>query len=176
VKQYEKANNVQYDWFVRMRPDVACFEPMPAARSLSTRRFYLMTKERAQGSNTNDYLFVVPRNLSHSFFEEQIMTIFDTSCPRGVSRWPAEAAMFNLWPKLPYQALAFPCVHVLSPVAAECFRLNRRDQRTIPTVFNVDGSKFSQGKSFEDGCNEIVMNGYFGDGTNVDGEASDDDS
>jgi hypothetical protein len=170
VKQYETANHLEYDWFVRMRPDVACFEPMPAARSLSTRRFYLATKERVPSKNTNDYIFVVPRNLSHLFFEEQIMNIFETSCPRGISHWPAEVTMFQYWPNLPYQGLPFPCVHVLSPTSAECFRFSRQNKRAFPTLFDLDGSKFSEGQSFEEGCNTLVQNGYFGDEPNVEGE------
>lgn len=98
------------------------------------------------------------------------MTIFETSCPKGASHWPAEAAMFNYWPMLPYQALPLPCVHVLSPTSAECFRLSRRDQRSIPTVFDVDGSTFSAGQSFEQGCNMLVENGYFGDENDVGGQ------
>ena len=170
VKRYEKVNNITYDWFVRLRPDVACFEPMPAARSLSTQRFYLITKEREHGMNTNDYLFIVPRRLSHSFFEEQIMTIFESTCPRGISHWPAEGLMFKHWPNLPYQALAFPCVHVLGPTAAACSRMSRRGQSSIPTVYDMDGSTFTRGKSFEAACNEIVQNGYFGYQNHVEGE------
>ena len=170
VKQYEEAHNIKYDWFVRTRPDVACFEPMPAARSLSTRRIYLLTKERELGGNTNDYIFVVPSILSFSFFEEQIMTLFETNCPKGISGWPAEGKMFNHSPHLPYQVFPFPCVHVLSPTAAECFRLSRHRQMAIPSVYDVDGSKFSPGQSFEEGCNTLVENGYFGDHTYIDGE------
>ena len=163
VKEYERVNDVTYDWFVRMRPDVACFEPMPAARSLSTRRFYLVTKERVPAKNTNDYIFVVPRNLSHAFFEEQIMTIFEASCPNGTSHWPAEVTMFHYQPNLPYQGLPFPCVHVLSPTVAECFRFSRQNPRAFPTLYDLDGSRFGVGQTFAEGCNNLVQSGYFGD-------------
>lgn len=114
--------------------------------------------------NTNDYLFVVPRTLSDLFFEEQIMTIFEESCPQGTSHWPAEATMFRYRPNLPYQALPFACVHVLSPTAAECFRFRRQNRKVVPTLYDMHGSKFSAGQTFQEGCNVLVQNGYFGEG------------
>jgi hypothetical protein len=168
VKQFERDHGVEYDWIVRARPDVACFEPIPAARSLSPRRYYLLTKEREEGVNTNDYMFIVPKNLTHSFFEEQIMTAFNSECDGGhAPNWPAEAYMFQMPPNLPYQVLPLPCVHVMSPYNAECSRLVRHDQPSIPTVYTVDGSLFDQGENFEKGCLRLVWEGYFADQSHV---------
>ena len=167
VKQYERENHVSYDWFVRIRPDVACFERMPAVRSLSARRYYLATKERQHSFNTNDYIFIVPRNLSHSFFEEQIMTAFEFNCPKGVSLYPAESTMFSLWPNLPYQALPLPCVHVTGPDSAECMRFTRHGQRWLPSIFDIERSKFGVDETFEQGCNRLVREGYFGNQSHV---------
>lgn len=170
VKLSEKSRNISYDWFVRMRPDVGCFEPLPAARSLSTRRYYLMTKERMLHRNTNDYIFVVPRQLSDAFFEKQIMSIFEESCPKGVSEWPAEQIMFQRDPNLPYQALPLACVHVTGPFSAECHRFTRWSQRWIPSTYDLDDSRFAQNQTFEEGCNRIVESGYFGDQNHIVGE------
>ena len=167
VKVYERDNNITYDWFVRMRPDVACFEPFPSARSLSIRRYYLQTKERVHGFNTNDYIFIVPKRLSHAFFEEQIMTIFDNTCEQGVERWPAEAVMFKFYPYLPYQALPLACVKVYAPNKAECARLTRGDEPAIPSIFEVDGSLFYENETFAQGCTRLVDGGYFGNQSHV---------
>jgi hypothetical protein len=167
VKAYERDNHISYDWFVRMRPDVACFEPLPSARSLSIRRYYLQTKERVHGLNTNDYIFIVPNKLSHAFFEEQIMTIFDTTCEKEVEMWPAEAVMFTYYPYLPYQALPLACVHVLAPNIAECSRLTRSDGPVIPSIFELDGSLFFKDETFAQGCTRLVDDGYFGNRSHV---------
>lgn len=172
VKRYQQEHGVSYDWFVRMRPDVACFEPLPAVRSLSTRRYYLITKERQKNINTNDYLFIVPKELSDTFFEEQINQYFEKACTQGQPpSWPAEQFMFSAQQQqqssslvvLPYQALAFPCVKVMSPREAQCVRLYRRDQPQHWTVYDVDGSTFDAQHSFYSGCQALTKAGYFGE-------------
>ena len=167
VKQYEAIHNITYDWYVRIRPDVSCFERLPAVRSLSTERYYLLTKEQPPPHGKNDYLFIVPRALSEQFFEEQIMTIFNDTCRQGLQKWPAEAWMFDGYhPNLPYQVMPFPCVHVHRSDQVECTRMAREGiaaRTRLPTVYEVDGTQHSKGKRFVEACLALQNAGYFGD-------------
>jgi hypothetical protein len=174
LKRYEQAHNVSYDWYVRLRPDVTCFEPFFSPRMLSRRRVYVQSKERVkqhQGErDINDYLFVVPRQLADDFFERQLMSVFEAGdgCD---AKFPPEEYLFTGSSSLPFQVLPFPCVRVMSSRSAQCFRLHKQgmedaetpDQRrvAIPSIFDIDGSKYARGERFEQACERLASEGYF---------------
>lgn len=167
TKQYALDNNIHYDWYMRIRPDVACIEPLPPAWTFSTERYYIMSKERSfprnSGSGIVDYMWLLPNQLADEFYTQLVSWFDDRSIP-GVgcqSRriFPPEEFAFGKPGRMPYIVVNWFCTHVVSETKAECFRLERETNH--PHVYDIDGSLHSRGTSFKQKCEQLVNAGIF---------------
>eukprot|EP01013_Petalomonas_cantuscygni_P032027 TRINITY_DN58428_c0_g1_i1.p1 TRINITY_DN58428_c0_g1~~TRINITY_DN58428_c0_g1_i1.p1 ORF type:complete len:392 (-),score=62.76 TRINITY_DN58428_c0_g1_i1:81-1256(-) len=161
VQRYEVEHNIAYDWYVRIRPDLGCFEPLPAVRNLSPERYYLMTKEKS----LVDFLYIVPRRLSEQFFRQQMQFYFDDACTNQKGKFvlSPEKGIHQHRPALPWFVIPAACAVVRSPATAECSRMMKANKTFSP--MDMDGSLFRANLSFVRACRQLVVRGYFA-GTN----------
>ena len=87
VEAYEQRQGVRFDYFVRLRPDVAVTRPLPAPLSSLSAQYVHFDGFKKSGPkwkpSLKDWFFVAPKQVAHSFFEQTLVQSVEQFAPLG---------------------------------------------------------------------------------------------
>ncbi|EOD41204.1 hypothetical protein EMIHUDRAFT_199443 [Emiliania huxleyi CCMP1516] len=148
VMAYERAHGLTYAWVIRTRPDLAFFDRVPPAVTMSPRRMVLMEKESSPAYF--DAFFMIPRPLLDDFVDG-LLAFWDseTTLP-----WPPEFRFFP-WMR---SRRRFPWGYALIPAALvrsaggntgspDCWRLSLKE--TPQFIYELQGTAWGRGSTGE---------------------------
>lgn len=148
VMAHERAHSFTYAWVIRTRPDLAFFDRVPPAVTMSPHRMVLMEKESSPAYF--DGFFMIPRPLLDDFVDG----LFAFWHSETTLRWPPE---WHFFPWLRSRR-RFPWGYALIPAALvrsaggstgspDCWRLSLKE--TPQFIYELQGTAWGRSASGE---------------------------